>query len=328
VGQVLGLIIEKLTTLADAHDKDTLFRKRKAITALFPFAALQERDKQYPILDVFVKTSRACGLLWDHIGPFLETPLNGAGDFSLKRAIMLVSPYISWDERFFGEDMAQAWAATASTIPKEEEIAPSIVDTLFQITYWKLLQPHNHGDVWSWLTLRPPLPPVCSGRYLGSGSGVVRTVRGLEDIGILKSYLLLVWSEWDFLRDGFDEMCNLICEDFSGIEMYPCRADLVERLDQVLGQMNRGLEYLRQSKPEFHETYFQIGRKQYGKLRGILLEEDRKTLEVLTRTYFRLIVHFDLLTPVDVQSPTRHLCVRSLSHIRRSLYPLPTLPVC
>jgi len=39
----------------------------------------------------------------------------------------------------------------------------------------------------------------------------------------------------------------------------------------------------------------------YGKLREILLEVDGKALEVMT-------VLFDLLTPVDVQRPTRHLC--------------------
>ena len=125
-------------------------------------------------------------------------------------------------------------------------------------------------------------------------------LRSLKNIEILKSYLLLIWSEWDFLYDAvFDEMCNLIHEDFNGIEMYPCRADLVERLDQVLGQLNRGLEYLRQDKPEFDEGDLQEGKDQYGKLRAILLEEDRKALGVLTRTSSRFTLLLDLLAPAD-----------------------------
>ena len=43
-------------------------------------------------------------------------------------------------------------------------------------------------------------------------------VRGLKDIKVLKSYLFLVWSEWD-TPYGFDEMCTSILEDFGGICM-------------------------------------------------------------------------------------------------------------
>jgi len=151
---------------------------------------------------------------------------------------------------------------------------------------------------------------------MGSHPDVVSMVRSLKNIEILKSYLFLIWSEWGSLwNGGFDIICVSIREDFGGIEMYPCRADLVERLDHVLGQMNRGLEHLRQSKPEFREFDFQIGKNQYGKLRGILLEEDRKTLEVLTRTYFRLIVHFDILTPLDVRRVPLDICVRAPSPV-------------
>jgi len=148
---------------------------------------------------------------------------------------MLVSPYMPWGFGFH-EDLAQAWAATASTILKEEEIAPSIVDTLLQIAHWGLLQPHNYGDLWSWLTLRPSLPPICRGRWMGSHPNVVRMLRSLKDIEILKSYLFLIWSEWSSLWDeGFDNIYDSIRENFRGIEMCSDRADLVERLDHVLG---------------------------------------------------------------------------------------------
>jgi hypothetical protein len=65
---------------------------------------------------------------------------------------------------------------------------------------------------------QPSLPPECSGRSRGSSADVVRQIRGLGDIEILKSYLLLVWSEWDHVGDeqsgGLAEMQISIREDF------------------------------------------------------------------------------------------------------------------
>ena len=60
------------------------------------------------------------------------------------------------------------------------------------------------------------------------------------DIEVLKSYLFAVWSEWDWLSNYcFDEMCILIRDDFGGIEMGHHRTDLIQRLDDVLGQLDR-----------------------------------------------------------------------------------------
>ena len=152
----------------------------------------------------------------------------------------------------------------------------------------------------------------------------------LKDIEILKSYLLLVWSEWNPLYDaGFDEMCNLIHEDFSGIELYPCRADLVERLDQVLGQLNRGLEYLRQDTPWLDEYGFQKRKRQYGELKAILLEEDRKNVgggqesvgggqESVGGPYpyvFQIHPPFDLLIPAGVRRVPLDIHVRTPSPV-------------
>ena len=284
MGRILGLITEKLTTLADAHDRDTLRRKHKAITALFPYAAWQERDKQYPILDLLLhaaEASRFEGFLWHRIRPFLDILFSDAGHFPQKRTIMLASPYLPWGRWLFQKDLFQAWAETASTIPKEKGVAPSVVDALLQIAYCGWLQPHGHDEVWSWLMLRPVLPPICTGRRVGSDSDVVGVIRNLKDIEILKSYLVLVWSEWDSVRhNGFLEMCESMREDFGGIEMRPHRVDLVGRLDEVLGQLERGLECLRQDRPELDEDGLQERKEQYGKLRDILLEENGKVLEV------------------------------------------------
>jgi len=161
VEQILGLITNKLMALTDARDWDTLNRKSKAITALFPYAVWQERDEQYKILDALLRAARVLRpkrLMWYRVEPFLGTLLNDTSHISLKRTAMLVSPCFPWDEWHHRKDLIRAWVATASVVPKEEQVAPSVVETLLQISYHNfiLLTP-NPGDIWSWLTLRPYL---------------------------------------------------------------------------------------------------------------------------------------------------------------------------
>lgn len=87
---------------------------------------------------------------------------------------------------------------------------------------------------------------------------VARQVQALGDIDILKSYLLLVWSEWDHLPScGFCMMCTLIEEDFGGIGMGCHQEDLIKHLDYILGQLDQGLGYLKQHVPSLHEQEVQ-----------------------------------------------------------------------
>ena len=77
---------------------------------------------------------------------------------------------------------------------------------------------------------------------MGSYQVVIQQVRELKDIEILKSYLLVVWSEWDSLLDsGFPMMCECIREDFSGVEANSHRAELAQRLNHVIGQLDGGV---------------------------------------------------------------------------------------
>ena len=288
MGRILGLITGKLESLAGARDKNALLRKSKAITALFPYAVWQERDKEHPILDMIMralKTAPSFTLWLPYLEPFREILHDGTSHVSSKRALMLASPYIPWVWwQFDGVDLVRMWVLlAASLVPKEEEIAPSVVDTIFQIAYNELPPPPLHGDVWSWLTLRPSLPPVCEGRDLGSSSDVVQMVRDLKDIEILKSYLLVIWSEWNsYYWFGSDAMQISIREDFSGTEMNSHRAALLQRLDHVLAQLDRGLEHLQQDKWWLSEDDLQRMKRQYGELRETLLEVDREALKVLT----------------------------------------------
>ena len=110
-----------------------------------------------------------------------------------------------------------------------------MVNALLQIAHIEPLRPHIPVEAWAWLKRWSPLLPLSEQPLKGSQSDIVRHVRGLGDIGILKSYFFLVWSEWGFLDDScFVEMQTSIKEDFGGVEMRGHRGDLIRRLDELL----------------------------------------------------------------------------------------------
>ena len=276
--------------MVEAEDRLPLQSKHKAITALLPYGVWQERDGQPEMFDTIlraIRASRMSGFTWHHIDQFLSTLLSEASP----RAVVLVLPQIPF-YRFAGRgDLVQCWAATATAVPYTEEVARGVVDTLLQIAsdYWPV--EHIPVNLWSWLTKQPSLPPICEGRSVGTRPRVVRIVQELKDIEVLKSYLLLVWSEWNtpYARD---EMHASIRGDFSGIGMGHHRADLIRRLDYILKQLDRGLEYLEQYNPYLGEDRLQERKGEYQKLRETLLEIDSRTphsiimpLRVLTLTW-------------------------------------------
>ena len=255
--------------MVEAEDHRPLQSKRKAITVLLPYAVLRERDGEPEMFDSILhaaRGSRMSGFAWRYITRFVSTVFSQASP----RAIVLASPYIPWGRLTERGDLIQWWAATASAIPYTEEVAQSVVSTLLQVAHWDNLAQFIPVDLWVWLTKRPSLPPICEGRRTGTYGFVIKMIRALEDIEVLKSYLLLVWSEWD-TPNGFDEMCTLIREDFGGIGTGHHRADLIQRLDHVLGQLDRGLEYLNQQNHYLHEPDIQTMKALYGNLKGILL---------------------------------------------------------
>ena len=240
--------------------------------------------------------------IWCHVDQFVSMLLSEASP----RAIVLASPHILWYRIGDMEDFIQCWTTVASAVPYSEEIAQGVVEALLQIASKDELQ-YIPADLWLWLTKRPSLPPNCLGRYSGTDDSVVEAVRALKDVEVLKSYLLLVWSEWDTLDpDGFEEMCTLIREDFGGIEMRHHRADLVKRLDHILGQLDHGLEYFQQQKPWFREYHIQGKKNQYRELRETLLEMNSRTL------FTEYAPQYTDFYPGCIQNPVRHLCVRSL----------------
>jgi len=195
---------------------------------------------------------------------------------SLHLIAILASPHVSWHDKPYDGSMVAKWAAAALAVPYTEEVGQNVVDTLLHIASVDSLRPHIPIDVWTWLKKQPSLSPECSGRSRGSSGDVVRRVRAFGDAEILKSYLLLVWSEWDHIDDGqsggLAEMETSIREDFGGIAMGPHRQDLIERLDRVLGQLDVGLDHPQQDKPSFDAHHISLAKTQYSELRRVLME--------------------------------------------------------
>ena len=81
------------------------------------------------------------------------------------------------------------------TVPYTEEIRENVVDTLFYIVCIDLLRPQIPIEVWRLLKRRPRLLPKHGGEMDSWRIAATMHVRILGDIEILKSYLLIVWSD-------------------------------------------------------------------------------------------------------------------------------------
>jgi len=301
--------------MVQAEDLCRIRSKRKAIVAVFPYAAWRERGGDRRMVDAFSGIFRVPDVV-----PFMARPItmllrDVCPDYP-NLVVTLVSPHISWGTPGFNGNTVAWWATAALEIPYTEEVGQSVVDTLLQIASVDGLQPYIPVDIWAWLKNRPYLPPICDGRSVGTRDRVVRRAREIGDVEILESYFLLVWSEWNVLdQDGFAEMRASIREDFAGIGMGHHREVLLERLDHVLGQLRWAIsERLNQQNPSLAENHIPVARGQYGKLKQVLVEADREALEILTRTSFALINSFNSFT--RPQNPTRRSFVPSLSRVR------------
>jgi hypothetical protein len=241
-----------------------------------------------------VTASKTSGLMWQHIRPYVAELFNKSRSPSLNQAITLVSPLIHWDNVLHGENEVVRWATTASATPYTEEVGQNVVDTLLQIAYVDSLRPHIPIEIWAWLKKRPSLPPKCRGRSQVTASDAVRNIRGLGDIEILKSYFFLVWSEWNYLGySNVDEMEISIREDFSGTGLRHHRDELVERLDYVLGQLDRGLDYFKRHQSWVGRDDIQAAKRKYRRLKVVLLEVDKEATMALTSSRLEFIIFYE-----------------------------------
>ena len=357
--------------MVEAEDYLSIQSRRKAISALLPYVIRQEQGGQPEVFGAVMRAARASRMsefIWRRIGRTVYGSLHGASP----HVIVSISPHTPWalDPYFITEweYSVQWWTAAASVVPYTEEVAQSVVDMLLQFmaapNSLEYAAPNSSEyittDHWTWLTKRPSLPPVCLGRGVGTYTRVVEAVRALKDVEVLKSYFLLIWSEWNgVLSDSYkglwrwtpnhsisfgcplssgtpssdqsntsnDISCSLclmrisIQEDFGGVGMESHRADLVYHLNHVLAQLDRGLEYFEQHNPETNAGDLPRRKEQYEILREALLETNMKAISC---TPHLPITPSCVLTPTPgARSIPRNVYVRTPSSM-----PVVSRPEC
>ena len=267
--------------MIEAADPLAISAKVKAITTTIPFAISLELDGQHEMLDVVIRalqfTPRSWGYTWFQAQLRTDTLFEESSTPSLNRAIALISPYrnrIAWEEH----EVAR-WATAVLAIPYTEQVGRSVVDATLQIASSDSLRPRIPIGVWALFKNQPSLPSHCWGRAMGAGPDIIRHVQGLGDCEILESYFILVWSEWRYIPNYHINAAEIsireaFCETDGGHHL----GDLVRRVDQVLGELGRGLGHFRQrdGQDAFMPLEIWNRKQQYGKLKRILLEVERE----------------------------------------------------
>ena len=286
---ILSHIIQKLESVVATADRDQIFSKRKAISALFPYAILLEQEGDQGMVDAILSAARASHFgkfMWNRTNPYIIPLFDKQSPPSLDRVVALASPHVTWDTMLDGTNAVVRWAAAASAVPYTEEVGQSVVDALLQIVSITSLRSHIPIDLWTWLKRRPSLPPISQGQKLVRRPEAIHYIRGLGDIEILKSFFLLMFSEWNYFYDsGMYEIETSIREDFSGIHMQEHRKDLRRQLDRVLEQLDRGLEYIKQQKPLMDKIEVEMMKDRHKVLRSALLEVDKEDVNVQACAY-------------------------------------------
>ena len=197
--------------------------------------------------------------------------------------------------------MMRLWMTAASGLPDTPDVYQSVVGVLLQMAYKDELRPHIPVVAWEWLKRRRILRLIISVPGRGIPKGFFQTVQALRDIGLIASYLFVIWSEWNFLTYGdCEEMRHLIREELNGIHAVGYRADLIQRLEFVLSQFDRGREYSCAPNLRVDEQSFWWARQQYEGFRRDLLELEEEVTMIMSGTLPRVITHFRLLTHMHV----------------------------
>jgi len=145
----------------------------------------------------------------------------------------------------------ELWLTAASVVPYTDGVGQSVVDTLLQMASNYKLRSHIPTAAWPWLKRQPILGPNCQGLKCGTLSTVVLKIRNLQDIGLITSYLFVVWSEWSDLDDlGCRWILHLIRGELCGTGAARYQAGLIQRLDYVLSQLGS-----RSSKKQWYEEF-------------------------------------------------------------------------
>ena len=308
------------------------WQQAEAIRVLFWYAVHQERCGDKNLFDAIVRLAgkqfnqnTLRELLW---------PLGVSKMFThaSPRAIIHVTPHLGLAKEQISatQDLISEWLTAISVTPHTEEVARSVVIALLQIAANGDLWLSIPADVWLWFNERPSLPPPGSGdSWWKSDPGIVRTIRGLNNAEILASYLVMVWSKWEHIFNvDYPEMRTSVQDGFRGIGMGCHRVELIQRLDYVLGELDRRSEcldaerYLWRYEAEDHEVP-EVKREKYEELKKILQEANQEATEILNRMPHR-IIFLNPLTLTELYRIPLHLRVfpaspvSIISHLERS----------
>ena len=278
--EVSLLITQKLENLAERHDLESITRRSKAISALFPYAVSLVRVGQRRMADAISRTagaSKSGEFMWYRVKPFIATMFKKPNPPSLTWVLGLISPRVNWHSEPHDKNMAASRAA-ATPATSNPEVCWSVVDELLHIAFVDISRRgHKHS------VERPE----------GTGEGITHQVRALGDDEILKSYLILALSLQGPVYgspEGLAEILTLVREDFSGVGVGRHRKDLIERLAEMerLSQEwirmigGRGRGWNRDDFDHDGILKWTIGR--YKKLRNVLLKVDKEAANTHPRT--------------------------------------------
>ena len=200
---------------------------------------------------------------------------------TLKRAAILALPHLElvWLDSDDICTFVDSWITAADTLEYSEDVCQAVVDVLLQMAFFHSVRPHITPKAWAWLNKRPSLPPRCRGRLLCSiGSNVLPAVRSRKDTELLASYLVTMWSEWDCAGEWvFEGMCDVLREEFvrrdgDDVVLREYRMDLLARLNLVLRELGKGLDYLRVRNLEIQPDEFEVISERYKELKRILVQ--------------------------------------------------------
>jgi len=213
-----------------------------------------------------------------YIRPVIPKLLAEGRPIALKRAAILALPHLElvWLDSDEIQDFVELWVSAAEALDDAEDVCQAVVDVLLQMAFFQSVRVHITPRAWSWLNKRPVLPPRCRGRLLCSiGSNVLPAIRAHNDIELLTSYLITMWSEWDCAGEWvFEGMCRTLLEVFreGGDEVGEYRKDLLGRLNLVLRELGKGLGYLKARHPDMQPDEFEVIRERYKGLKRILVQ--------------------------------------------------------
>ena len=231
--------------MAEAADSDLIRSRRKAISVLFPYAVLLARRGQWEMVDAFSRVARASDSLhfmWRCIKPFIMTLFDKPNPPSLKWVLGLISPHQLWHDRPHNNSAVSWPAATPSHTGEADRGA---VDEVLRVAADEVLR----------VAFIPPRG------LTGTEKAAVREVRALGDTGVLRSYLLLLWSRGTYIDYRYEDTAEMqisVWECFGGIGMWRHREFLIERLDgfqwEPAERMGQAAEQCREIKRLFLEV--------------------------------------------------------------------------